>query len=114
MPKLTILPEGFQELDVWVEGWAQSTETKRRNKRVNSTFPELQAFYKAVQPFLTKILEHCDQFEVRKCPKESAQLFDLALMLSEIAPSVERYKQVGVPYSFPEERFVSAQGDVEH
>ena len=108
------LPDGFEELAHWGDDWALSTENLRRTKRLSSTYSELQLFYASVLPLLEKMLSHCDQFELQQLPEESASLFDLALMLSEVAPSVERYKAVGVPFSFPEEKFVASHGNALH
>ena len=114
MSKVDFLPKEFNELSVWVEGWALPTENQRWEKRLNTPFPELQAFFAAVFPYLERILDHCDQHDLGELPEQQARLFDLALMLSETASSVERYKSNRVPYSFPEEKFVSAQGDEPH
>lgn len=114
MSNVDLLPKGFSELSVWVGGWALATENQRWEKRLNTSFPELQAFFTKVYPYLERILDHCDQYALGELPEQSARLFDLSLMLSETASSVERYKSSRVPYSFPEEKFVSAQGDEPH
>ena len=110
-----LLPEGFAELETWAAGWAQATQNLRWKKRLASTKEELQAFYDAVLPHLDKILDHSDGFPLRELPEQSARLFDIALMLAEIAPNVELYRgQPGIPFSFEEERFIAVHGDDPH
>ena len=108
------LPDGFEELERWVDDWALATENQRWKKRLSSSYPELQSFYQAVQPLLEQILDQCDKHELGRLPPAAERLFDLALMLSEVSAPVERYKDKRVPHSFPEEKFVAAQGDVPH
>jgi len=109
------LPRGFEDLDAWVDEWALPTQNQRWRKRLNSTREELLSFYDAVQPRLEAILDHADAFEIGRLPSQSASLFDLALMLAEIAPNVELYDgSPDVPHSFEETRFVAAHGDDRH
>ena len=110
-----LLPDGFDDLGTWAVGWAMPTQNSRWDKRLSSSREELIAFYDAVQPNLERILEHADKFEIGKLPEQSARLYDLALMVAEIAPNVELYGgDPDVPHSFEEKRFIAVHGDDRH
>ncbi len=109
------LPEGFQDLSNWAAEWSQPTQNRRWDKRLASSKEEIMAFYEALQPRLTDILDYCDQFDLGALPEDAARLYDMTLMLAEIAPNVELYRgQPGVPYAFDETRFIAVHGDVAH
>lgn len=110
-----LLPEGFEHLETWANEWAMPTQNMRWDKRLSSTSEELIAFYNAIQPSLEKILEHADGFELGRLPEKSARLYDIALMLAEIAPNVELYQgDPNVPHSFEERRFIAVHGNDPH
>lgn len=111
----TQLPEGFEDLETWVQEWAMSTQNLRWDKRLSSTAEELIAFYQAVQPRLEKILAHADLYEIGELPEASARLYSLALMVAEIAPNVELYNgSPDVPHSYDERRFIAVHGNDPH
>lgn len=112
---MKLLPQGFEELETWADAWALPTQNTRWDKRLASTRTELLAFYNAVLPHLERILEHVDEYPLRKLPEQSARLFDLALMHAEIAPNVELYDgNPDVPHSFEEKRFIAVHGNDRH
>jgi hypothetical protein len=109
---MALLPAGFEALENWVSEWAHPTQNRRWDKRLRSTKEEITAFYQAMLPYMERALEHCDRYPLGQLPDAAGRLFDLTLMVTEIAPNVELYKgQPGVPYSFDERRFVAAHGD---
>ncbi len=110
-----VLPAGFEALESWVTEWAQPTENRRYDKRLRSTKEDLQGFYAALQPELVRILDYCDRYPIGELPEDAARLYDLAMMLAEIAPNVELYKgQPGVPHAFDERRFIARHGNQMH
>ena len=112
---MSLLPEGFESLESWAEEWAMPTQNRRWEKRLDSSKEDLQAFYAAVQPRLGEILAHADEFPLGEMPEKSARLFDLSMMLAEIAPNVELYAgEPGIPHSFEEDRFIAVHGDDAH
>jgi hypothetical protein len=108
------LPDGFESLEKWVD-WALSTESERWDKRLNSTKEDILAFYSAAQPELERILNYCDRFPLGRLPEKVDRLFDLSLMLAEIACSAEYYGgNPRVPYSFEERRLIPVHGENKH
>lgn len=91
------------------------TQNRRWEKRLASSKEDLIAFYDAVLPHLGDILDHADTFPLGELPEASARLYDLSLMLAEIAPNVELYAgEPGIPHSFEEDRFIAVHGDDSH
>jgi len=107
-----LLPDGFQDLETWVQEWAHPTQNGRWEKRLRSTREEIKTFYAVVQPELERMLAHCDQYPLGGLPDDAARLFALTLMAAEIAPNVELYAgDPNVPHSFEERRFIAVHGD---
>jgi hypothetical protein len=112
---MALLPEEFAPLENWAVEWALPTQNQRWDKRLASTSDEINAFYRAILPWLERILAHADQFPLGALPTASARVFDLALMHAEIAPNVELYKSdPRVPHSFEERRFIAVHGEHRH
>ncbi|MFT5351447.1 MAG: hypothetical protein ACI909_001794 [Planctomycetota bacterium] len=110
-----LLPEGFEHLETWAVEWAMATQNMRWDKRLKSSREDLIAFYQAIQPELERILDHADKFEIGKLPEQSARLYDMGLMVAEIAPNVELYDgDPNVPHSFDEKRFIAVNGNERH
>ena len=106
------LPPEFATLETWVQDWSLPTQNQRWDKRLASSKEELVAFYDAVLPHLEAILDAADEYPLGEMPDVVSQLFNLSMMLAEIAPNVELYRgEPGVPYSFEERRFIAVQGD---
>ena len=112
---MSLLPDGFAELETLAGDWALATQNARWDKRLASTREQLLDFYNAVLPHLERILDHVDQYPLGELPERSARLFDLALMHAEIAPNVELYDgDPNVPHSYEEKRFIAVHGNDRH
>ena len=111
----TGLPEGFGDLENWVDEWALPTQNARWDKRLASSKTAITEFYDACMPRVEAILDYADQFPLGELPGDAATLFDLAMMVTKISPNVELYNgDPNVPYSFEERRFIAVRGNVEH
>ena len=55
----TLLPPEFSDLEPFAGTWCLATESERRERRMSSTMPQLQAFYDAGSPRLRDALDHC-------------------------------------------------------
>jgi len=102
----TALPEGFAELETWVDDWVLPSTTARTRKRQALTMAEITAFYDALSPRLPDILKHLNAHPYDDTlPGPETRLLGLALMLAEITTAVEWYEQPGVVDGFDPERF---------
>lgn len=110
MQKDATVPPGFENLAKFSK-WALPTTDQRANARREATSAELNEFYDEVLPYLEKILDECDKYELGTLPESHRGIYDIALSMAEIAPHIEFYKgAVGVPYAFEEARFLAVHG----
>ncbi len=101
------LPEGFADLEALVDEWALPSMTARTRKRHASSMDQITAYYDAVKPRLTDILDHLSEVPYDGAlPDDEHRLLGLALMLGEVTTAVEWYNQPGVVDGFDPERFV--------
>lgn len=98
------LPTAFAELERFVDRWAISTEVERNRTRRNSSMEEIRDLYKAVEPRLSDIIAHLNEFPLDQMPDDAAQLLRLAMSTMEITPAVELYRQPDVVHAFDAER----------
>jgi hypothetical protein len=111
---MAILPKSFESLEKWA-AWAIDTENARWTKRLSSTKEEILEFYSAIQPELERMLTYCDEYPIGSLPPDAARLFDLTLMVAEIACNAEFYGgSPGVPFSFEERRLIAVHGENRH
>lgn len=92
------LPADFTDLEPFAH-WALDTWRERYEKRLDSTMAEMQAFYDAMMPRLTEILEYCDGFDLDDLPDDARNLLLLAFSLCEASFPVEAWRQPRVPDS---------------
>ena len=101
----TMLPAEFGDLDRFVPGWTFDNEKARNQFRVSRSLAELDDFYNTVFPRMDALCEYIDQFSLDAMPRPVARLLQLGLMLMEVVPAVEVYRQPDVPNAFAFERF---------
>jgi hypothetical protein len=99
------LPEPFSDLEPYL-AWSLPTEKERQHKRVSSTMGAIQAFYDAILPRMTAIIDYLGQFPLNAMPADAQRLLHLTFSLAEIAPAVEQFKQPSVADGYDATRFV--------
>ncbi|WP_419845582.1 hypothetical protein [Candidatus Poriferisocius sp.] len=92
------LPADFTDLEPFAD-WALDTWRERYEKRLDSTMAEMQAFYDAMMPRLSEILDYCDAFDLDDLPDDARNLLLLAFSLCEASFPVEAWRQPRVPDS---------------
>lgn len=100
-----MLPEGFAELEPFVERWALKTETDRTARRHNTDIATIKTFYTAMLGRLDDALEALNRVSQEKFTEEQKRLHYLTLSLCEISPAVEIYGQPEVVDGFERARF---------
>ncbi|MCE2485989.1 MAG: hypothetical protein J4F42_10795 [Desulfurellaceae bacterium] len=93
---MSLLPEGFADLEPLAERWALATETERNRHRLTSPMSEIQALYDTLLPRMEAVLNYLGQFPLDNLSEDAKRLFHLALSLAEVATAVENYKQPSV------------------
>lgn len=92
------LPPDFADLAPFAD-WALDTWRERYEKRLASTMDEMQAFYDAMMPRLSEILDYCDTFDLDALPDDARNLLLLTFSLCEASFPVEAWRQPRVPDS---------------
>lgn len=107
----TELPEAFADLTPFLD-WALPTPDERQTRRRTATRAELKAFYDATLPRVEAILAEVDAYPLGSLPEALRPLYNLALLLAEVAPHIELYGGApGVPFAFEETRFIATHGN---
>ncbi len=95
-----LLPPEFSELERFVDEWAIEDGHERYVKRVNTSMPEIQAFYDAVFPHAEEAVAYIDKFDYSEpLPDDVANLRNLLYSLITVSLAVELWKQPRVKHS---------------
>ena len=93
-----LLPEGFEQLEIYVADWDLATIEDRYAKRKSSPQTKLVDFYKAVLPHVSDMLAHLDKFDIYRLPEPERRLYRILCGLCEVSAAVEL---IGAPYLVP-------------
>lgn len=104
MADSSLLPNGFEALEPFVDDWVLPDAAARMAKRQASTIEDLRGFYQVVLPSGERALTYLRGFELGRLPPEGERLLKLMLMLAEIAPAVEWYDSPRVTDGFDVKR----------
>jgi hypothetical protein len=77
-----------------IKEWGLVTRTARREKRLNSTLAELDAFYTSIVPYMERIIELLNKCPVKDIPKQYRPLVFIIFSMCEIDASVTKWRQV--------------------
>jgi hypothetical protein len=102
----SLLPSGFEDLEMFVPDWALPCESERMRKRCASDIGTIRAFYDAMIERVEAALDHLDQFDPQAMPEPEQRLFYLTLSLVEVGNAVEFYKRPNSRYAFPPDRLL--------
>jgi len=93
------LPAGFEDFEEFLD-WALPTQVERSDKKMRSTFDQIQALYDLGMrgDNIARALRYCDQFPLSELPPDAAALFQITLSMAEVRPQVELYRQVHSPF----------------
>ncbi len=58
------LPEGFSELERWVDDWALATRAERYAARLDRPYDELVAFYDGIAPHAERAIAYLDGLDI--------------------------------------------------
>ena len=88
------LDEILVSLEERIEEWGLVTRTARREKRLNSSLTELDAFYTAMVPYMEPVIELLNQFPVKDIPEKYRPLAFTVFAMCEIDAPVTKWRQV--------------------
>ena len=93
------LPEGFEDLEQFVEQWALAEEQARMHKRWSSSLEEIQRFYDAMVLRVEPALDYLDARNIETLSASENRLLYLTYSLVEVANAVEIYGQPASPHA---------------
>ncbi|WP_065382906.1 hypothetical protein [Hyphomonas sp. ND6WE1B] len=99
---MSLLPPGFEDLEVFVEHWDVPTTNERWNRRAGTPIEDIRSFYEAMLGRADEALRHCEQYPLDGMPADAARLSRLLMALAHAATAVEMHRASRVPHSpFP-------------
>lgn len=93
------LPEGFSELERWVDDWALPTRAQRYAARLDRPYPELVAFYDGIAPHAERAIAHLDGYDVNNLDPAATRLMHMLFSMILVSYAVNIFKQNRIPDS---------------
>ena len=93
------LPEGFSELEQWVDHWALPTRAERYAARLDRPYPELVAFYDGIAPHAERAIAYLDGLDINDLPPDAKRLMHLLYSMILVSYAVNIFKQNRIPDS---------------
>jgi hypothetical protein len=94
-----LLPEGFADLEPYVEDWALPTRAERYATRLSKAIDELDAFYDAIAPHAERAIAHLDALDLDDLPDDATRLLHLLYSMILVSYPVNVFKQPRIPDS---------------
>lgn len=98
MTKMATFPSEFADLEPFAD-WVFAKERQRYDKRLTSSFEELQEMYNVVAPRARDAMTYLDHFDLEDLTDEQLNLLRLLYALSTISFAVDCFKQPKIPDS---------------
>ena len=96
---MSLLPEGFAELEPWVEDWARPTRVERYETRLSKTFDELCDFYDAIAAHAEAAIAHLDELDLQVAAEDDTRLLHLLYSMILVSYAVNIFHQPRIPDS---------------
>ena len=93
------LPEGFAELEPFVDDWALATRAERYAMRLAKPFDELGDFYDAIAPHAERAIAHLDGQDLAALSAEDTRLLRLLYSMILVSYAVNIFHQPRIPDS---------------
>lgn len=99
------LPDGFSDLERWVDDWALPTERDRYFKLLSITVEGLRPFFDAMLPRADEAVSLLARRTVDQLSAQERVLYDLLLTFIEVAHPIELgWKQTNIEFTVEAER----------
>lgn len=89
MIKKPMLPNEFNDLEVFAAEFALPTREARFQRRVESSMDQINAFYNAVTPKLDTVISYLDRVPLSELPSTDHSLLHLMLAYVDVSRVVE-------------------------
>ena len=93
------LPEGFSEIERWVDDWALATRAERYAARLDRPYDDLVAFYDGIAPHAERAIAHLDGLDINHLGPKDRRLMHLLYSMILVSYAVNIFKQNRIPDS---------------
>ena len=93
------LPEGFSELEQWVDDWALPTRAERYAARLDRPYDDLVAFYDGIAPHAERTIAYLDGLDVNNLDSAAKRLMNMLFSMILVSYAVNIFKQNRIPDS---------------
>jgi len=93
------LPEGFADLERWVDDWALATRAERYAARLDRPFDDLVSFYDGIAPHAERAIAYLDGRDINDLDPAAKRLMHLLYSMILMSYAVNIFKQNRIPDS---------------
>ena len=93
------LPEGFSELEPWVDDWALATRAERYAARLDRPYDDLVSFYDAIAPHAERAIAYLDGLDIDNLDASAKRLMNMLFSMILVSYAVNIFKQNRIPDS---------------
>jgi hypothetical protein len=93
------LPEGFSELEQWVDDWALPTRAERYAARLDRPYDDLVTFYDGIAPHAERAIAYLDGLDINDLGPQATRLMHLLYSMILVSYAVNIFKQNRIPDS---------------
>jgi hypothetical protein len=93
------LPQGFDDLEQFVDRWSAATSHERWQLRCETPYPEIVRFYEAMLARAEEATTYLERFPLAQQPGDAACLMRLLLAMTQAAVAVELHQAARVAHS---------------
>ncbi|MFD1559512.1 hypothetical protein ACFSHT_28380 [Paraburkholderia silviterrae] len=108
------LPEGFEELEPYLDRWSAPTSHERWINRAATTYPEIVKFYDAMFARAEEATVYLEKLPLDDMPEPAQNLFRLLLSMCHAAIAVEMHQAPTIRHAPPVHALKIAAGFQPH
>lgn len=109
-----MLPNGFEDLEGFVDYWMRDTLHDRLQQRSRASMEDIRRFYDAMLARAEDAIAYLDAFPLDDMPEDAERLFKLLLGLGQASIAIEMHGQPRAHHSVFPNRIIVSNGPYPH
>ncbi|MFB9123483.1 hypothetical protein E2553_19310 [Paraburkholderia dipogonis] len=93
------LPEGFEDIEQFVDHWSTATSHERWCLRAQTPYPEIVRFYDAMFARAEEATVYLERFPLNDMPEPTANLLRLLLAMCHASVAVEMHQSSSIRHA---------------